>query len=237
MFNFDASGNATIIVRATRLINLLGVSYEEDDVVAVFNNVDYEFEFNYDANKDITKGSKTILNYNSMSPKCIVIKPQSLTTSVFTFLAAEKITDQNTYIPIIESIRTDSSGAVFLNNIPTIVKPLFVKETNKQNVTGYQVNYETGQVTGLSNIKDYIVFYYITRPIISGYKMNKTETPYFKLEVVGSLNINGQSKSMLIKAPRVSLNVATMLEFQSQTIASTSLDFTIINGDAEVIYY
>jgi hypothetical protein len=28
-----------------------------------------------------------------------------------------------------------------------------------------------------------------------------------------------------------------MLEFQSQSIASTSLDFTIINGDAEVIYY
>jgi hypothetical protein len=36
-----------------------------------------------------------------------------------------------------------------------------------------------------------------------GFKMNKTELPYFKMEVIGSLNINGQSKEMLIKIPRI----------------------------------
>jgi hypothetical protein len=237
MFNFDTSGNATVIVRASQLTNLLGLNYQENDIVAIFNNVDYEFEFNYDGNKEVTRGSKTLLNFNTMSPKCIILKPQALTSSVFMFLAAEKVTDENIFVPIVEQIRTDSSGAVFLNNIPANNQPLFIKNTDRENVTGFTVSYETGQVTGLANTTNYIAFYYISRPVISGFKMNKTELPYFKMEVIGSLNINGQSKEMLIKIPRISLNIATMLEFQSQSIASTSLDFTILNGDAEVIYY
>lgn len=237
MFNFDASGNATVIIRASQLTNLLGVNYEENDIVAVFNNVDYEFEFNYSGGKEVTRSSKTLLNFSTMSPKCIILKPQALTSSIFMFLAAEKITDANTYVPIVEQARTDNSGAVFLDNIPANNQPFFIKNTNRENVTGFTVNYETGQVTGLANTTDYIVFYYIVRAVVSGYKMNNTELPYFKMEVVSSLNINGQSKQMLIKMPKISLNIATMLEFQSQSIASTSLDFTIINGDADVIYY
>lgn len=237
MFNFDASGNATVIVRANQLTNLLGTNYQENDIVAVFNNVDYEFEFNYDGNKEVTRGSKALLNFNTMSPKCIILKPQSLTSSVFMFLAAEKITDANIFVPIVEQARTDNSGTVFLNNLPVNGQPFFVKNLNRENVTGFTVNYETGQITGLGNLTDYIVFYYLSRAVLSGFKMNKTELPYFKMEVISSLNVNGQSKQMLIKLPKISLNIATMLEFQSQSIASTSLDFTIINGDADVIYY
>lgn len=237
MFNFDTSGNATVIVRANQLTNLLGLQYQENDVVAIFNNVDYDLEFNYDGNKEITRSSKTLLNFNTMSPKCIILKPQALTSSVFMFLAAQKITDENIFVPIVEQIRTDSDGAVFLNNIPANNEPLFIKNINRENVAGFTVNYENGQVTGLANTTNFIALYYISRPVISGFKMNNTELPYFKMEVIGSLNINGQSKEMLIKIPKISLNIATMLEFQSQGIASTSLDFTIINGDAEVIYY
>ena len=237
MYNFDTSGNASVIVRATGLTNLLGVAYAEDDIVAIYENVDYQLEFNYSGNKDVTAGSKTLLNFNSMSPKCIILKPQALTHSVFTFLAAEKVSDVNVDVPIIERFTTNVNGEYFLNNIPNQSKSLFIKNESRVNQSGYIVDYTTGKVTLLTGNTPYIAMYYIQQPIIVGYKMNKTETPYFKIELVGNLNINGVSKQMIIKMPKVSLNISTAIDFESQSIAATSLDFTIINGDMQVIYY
>lgn len=237
MYNFDTSGNATIIVRAISLTNLLGIQYAEDDVVAMYENVDYQLEFNYAGNKDVSVGSKNLLNFNSMSPKCIIIKPQALTHSVFTFLAAEKVADQNVEIPIIERFTTNVNGEYFLNNIPMQSKSLFIKNDARVNQTGYSVNYTTGQITGLTASTSYIAMYYIQQTVIVGYKMNKTETAYFKIELVANLNINGISKQMILKIPKVSLNISTPIDFESQSIAATSLDFTIINGDMQVIYY
>ena len=67
--------------------------------------------------------------------------------------------------------------------------------------------------------------------------MGKVEIPYFKIEIIGKNNINGISREMLITIKKVSLNVASVLEFAQNRLASTELTFNIIDADLDVIYY
>jgi hypothetical protein len=126
MYQFDSSGNSKIIIRATTNVNLLGVAYAADDVVATFENAFFELSF-INNNKSINQSSITLLNYNVMNLDSITIEAKNLSYSHYNFMATNRFLDQNILIPIKETIKSDSSGVAFFTRIPVNIKPVFIK--------------------------------------------------------------------------------------------------------------
>jgi len=236
MYQFETAGNARIIIRATTATNLLGVSYAENDVVAVFDNAYFDLGFTNN-NKPINQSSVTLLHYNVMNIDRIVIEPKSLSYSHFNFIGTNKITDETIYVPLKESITTNNTGTTFSTRTPTNLKPIFIKDSNLVNVTGYTVDYSTGQISGLSNSTIYTIFYYYQDVGLISYELDKVETPYFKIEITGENNVNGISRHILMDIPKASITIQPILSFTQDNLATTNLEFKIIGGKAKVVYY
>lgn len=236
MYQFESSGNASIVIKATSSINILGVSYVEGDVVAVFDNAFFNLGFRNN-NKGITQGPKNLLNFNTMALDSIEIEAKSLSYSYYNFIAVSKLHDENFFAPIKEKISSDESGIAFFNRIPTNQKPVFIKNASLQNQTGYTIDYATGQITGLAAGQDFVAFYYYPEVSLVSYGLEKVETPYFKIEITGENNVNGVSRFMFIEIPKASINIQTMLNFTQNNLTAPDLLFSIIDGLGKVIYY
>ena len=104
--------------------------------------------------------------------------------------AAAKSADQNVYVPVKESITTDSSGTVFLIRVPFQSKGVIIKDSTNTNVTGYTVDYTTGQITGLANSTTYTAYYYFQDISLVGFTLKEVRTPYFKIEIIGEATKN-----------------------------------------------
>jgi hypothetical protein len=236
MYSYESAGNVTIIIRALHQTNLMGVNYEAGDVVSVFENAYFSLRF-ANNNKQITQGSKTILNYNNMSVDSIMIDPKSLTHTAYNFLAANYNNSGNILVPMKENIVSDQTGLVFLNYIPTNQKKLFIKNDARENVAGYTVDYTTGQITGLAANTKYICFYYRVEEKLSTYNLKEVQTPYFEIEITGQNNINNVSREMLINIPKASIDIAALMEFKEEQITAIQLKFIVIDGIATINYY
>lgn len=236
MYQFETSGNSLILIRAISATNLLGVSYAAGEVVAFFDNGYFSLGFQNN-NKIISQGSINLMNYNSMALDRITIRQKSLSYSFYNFIAAKKTEDQNILIPIKEDFTTDSSGTAFLIRTPSNLKPLFIKNQSNAVVTGYAVDYSTGQITGLANSTKYSAYYYYVDVSLIGFELNKIETPYFQIEISGENNVNGVSRYIFIDIPKASINIQTLLDFSKNNLAASELVFTIIDGVAKVTYY
>jgi hypothetical protein len=236
MYQFESAGNARIIIRATTNVNLLGVAYAPDDVVATFENAFFELSF-INNNKSVTQSPITLLNYNVMNLDSLIIEAKNLSYSHYNFMATNRFLDQNILIPMKETVVSDSSGVAFFTRIPVNTKPVFIKNNLIQNITGYTIDYETGQITGLGNTVTYTTFYYYQEVSLISYDLEKVETPYFKIEITGENNVNGASRHLFIEIPLASITIQPKLSFSQNNLATTELSFKIINGKAKVIYY
>lgn len=237
MYQFDSSGNVTILIKAAAPMDLLGVSYVQGDVVAFFDNAYFDIQFTNN-NKVVTKGPVNLLHFNTMSINSITIHPKAVSHSTYNFIAATKSQDQAILIPIKEEFTSDSSGNAFLTRIPSNTKPLFIKNVSTRlNAVGYSVNYSTGQVTSLANSTKYLAFYYAADVSLIGYNLKEVRTPYFEIEITGDNNTNGITRKMLLTIPKASIDINTLLEFKQETLASAELRFTVIDGEASIVYY
>jgi hypothetical protein len=236
MYSIDSSGNVQILIRATDTVTLMGIQYNTNDVVAIFDNAYFALNFN-NQNKNITKGPINILNYNTAAVESIDIDPKSLSYNYFNFIAAAKSADQNVYVPVKESITTDTSGTVFLIRVPVQTKGIIIKNSTNTNVTGYTVDYTTGQITGLANSTTYTAYYYFQDVSLVGFTLKEVRTPYFKIEIIGENNINGVSRNMFIEIPRASVDITTVLDFKDDMLVAPEMRFRILDGEATIIYY
>jgi len=236
MYQFESSGNAQILIRATVPTTLMGISYAANDIVALFDNAYFELSFKNN-NKVVTQSPMNILNYNTMTIDRIRIEPKSLSYSHYNFMSTNRIIDETIYVPVSEKLKTDASGIVFFTRIPVNTKPVFIKNTSLVNVTGYTVNYTTGQITGLSALANYTVFYYYQEIGLISYELEKVETPYFKIEITGDNNVNGVSRKIFLEIPTASVSIQPVLSFTQDNIATTNLEFLVIGGKAKVVYY
>lgn len=236
MYKIESSGNVNILIRATEAINLMGVDYAANEVVASFNNAYFALNFR-NQNKNITKGPINILNFNTIAADSIDIDPKSLDYSYFNFIAASRSADQAIYIPETESITTDGSGVVFLIRVPIQSKGVIIKNAANETVTGYTVDYSTGQITGLGNSTSYTAYYYFEDVSLIGFSLKEVRTPYFKIEIKGENNINGVSRFMYIEIPRASIDISTTLEFRDDALTAPEIRFLILDGEASIIYY
>jgi hypothetical protein len=171
------------------------------------------------------------------SIESIDIEPKSLNYNYFNFIAASKNSDQQIYIPVRESIKTDSSGTVFLNRIPNQTRGIIIKNSLNQTVSGYVVDYNTGLVNQLENSTSYICYYYFTDISLVGFSLQEVRTPYFKIEITGENNINGVSRFMFIEIPKASVDITTVLDFKNDTLVAPEMRFRILEGQASIIYY
>jgi hypothetical protein len=236
MYQFESSGNARVLIRALSTVNLLGVTYAANDIVASFEQA--YFTLNFLSNtKSVTKSPNTILNYNNMSIQSINIEPKNLSYSHYNFIATNKVIDEVIYVPVKEPLTADVSGNAFFTRTPIESKGVFIKDSTLLNVTGYTIDYNTGQVTGLSGNTNYIVFYYYQDIGLISYELSEASTPYFKIEITGANNVNGVSRYMLLEIPRASIDIQPTLTFTQDNLATTGLKFTVIDGKAKVIYY
>jgi hypothetical protein len=236
MYSFESSGNVTIIIRALQPTDLMGVNYQAGDVVTVFENAYFTLQF-ANNNKPITQGSRTMLHYNIMNLDSVVIEPKSLTHSAYNFISGKSINSGNIYIPVKENISSNENGNSFLNFIPTNDKPLFIKNNERENISGYTVDYTTGQITGLQNNQNYICFYYRVEERLVTYELDQISLPYFTIEILGQNNINNISREMLITIPKASININTIMEFKEDQITAIQLTFIVIDGNAVINYY
>jgi hypothetical protein len=236
MYQFESSGNARILIRALSEVTLLGVTYAANDIVASFEQAYFSLNFSSN-NKSITKSPVTILNYNQMNIESINIEPKNISYSHYNFIGTNKIPDETIYVPIKESITADVSGSVFFTRTPTNLKSVFIKNDQLVNVTGYTVDYTTGQVTGLTANTTYTAFYYYQDVSLISYELDKASTPYFLIEITGMNNVNGISRYMFIEIPRASIDIQPTLTFTQDNLATTGLKFIVIDGKAKVIYY
>jgi hypothetical protein len=233
---FDNAGNADILIRAASNMTILGQTYEVGDVVSVFENAFFNISF-VNANKLISQGAKNLLHYNSMAPSTLSIESKSLKASSYNFMAISKTQDANINIPVKEQILTDNSGTAFLTRIPTNTKPIFIKNSILVNVSGYTVDYTTGQITGLPNATSYTVYYYYIDIDLISYTLEKVETPYFEIDILGEGNVNGVSRKLYINIPLASIDIQSLIEFARNKVASADIVFGIMNGKAIVTYY
>lgn len=236
MFQFESSGNAQILIKATSTINLLGITYAANDIVAVFENAFFELSFKNN-NKVVSQSPINLLNYNVMVIDRIRIEPKNLSFSHYNFMSTNKILDQVLQIPVKEKLKTDNSGTVFFTRIPVNTKPVFIKNASLVNAAGFTVDYNTGQVTGLSVLTDFTVFYYYEEIGLISYELDKVETPYFKIEITGDNNVNGISRKIFLEIPTASISIQPVLSFTQDNIATTNLEFLVIGGKAKVVYY
>jgi hypothetical protein len=236
MYKFDNAGNADILIRAISNTKLLGTTYVPGDIVAIFENAFFNISF-VNSNKLITQGAKNLLHFNSMAPTTLSIENKSLKTSSYNFLAVSKSQDVNISVPVKENILSDNEGNVFLTKIPINTKPIFIKNSQLENIENYTVDYITGQITGLPNSTGYICYYYYQDINLISYSLDKVETPYFQIEILGDGNVNGISRKVLINIPKASIDVQTLIEFAKNKIASADIVFGIIDGMATITYY
>jgi hypothetical protein len=236
MYQFESSGNVTILIKAIQPVTLLGVTYAAGDIVAIFENAYFMLDF-INNNKSITQSSVNLMNYNVMNLDTITIEAKSLSYSFYNFISVKKVLDGAFHAPIKEELTTDSSGTVFLTRIPTNQKPIFIKNASLQNAAGYTVDYSTGRVIGLANSTKYVAFYYYDEVGLISYDLDKIETSYFKMEITGENNVNGISRYMMIEIPKVSIDIKTRLQFTQDNLAAPDLNFKIIEGKAKVTYY
>lgn len=236
MYQFETSGNALILIRATAPINILGVSYAAGDVVAYFENAYFNLAY-ANTNKVINQGPINILNFNSMALDRIQIMQKTLDYNFFNFIAAKKSQDGDIDVPVKEQITTDNTGVVFFTRVPLNTKGVFIKNSNNENVTGYTVDYTTGQITGLGNSTTYTAYYYYRDVSLIGFELSKIETPYFKIEISGENNVNGISRYIYIEIPRASADIQMLMDFSKNVLAAGDLTFRIIDGAANIVYY
>jgi hypothetical protein len=237
MYIYDSSGNVTILIKAISNIDLLGNSYKEGDVIAFFENSYFELQFTNN-NKTITKSPINLLHYNSISVSSILIHPKSVSHNLYSFIAASKKQDENILIPLKEEINTDSTGVAFFTRVPTNLKHLEIKDyLTRETITGYVVDYNTGQISGLQQSKKYLAFYYAPDISLISYDLKEVKTPYFKIEITGDNNTNGITRKMVLTLPKVSADLTTMLEFKQEALASADLRFIVIDGEASIVYY
>jgi hypothetical protein len=236
MYQFESSGNSLILIRALSAINLLGVTYAAGDVVAYFNNAYFTLSFSNN-NKSITQGPVNLLNFNTMALDRIQILQKTLDYNFYNFIAAKKTEDKNIFIPIKESVKSDSTGTVFFTRTPVNTKPVFIKNKENANVTGYTIDYQTGLITNLAVNTEYEAYYYYQDVSLIGFDLSKIETPYFKIEISGENNVNGISRYMFIEIPKTSIDIQTFLDFSKNNLAAGDLTFKIIEGIANITYY
>lgn len=236
MYKIDSAGNVQILIRATDTVTLMGVEYAPNEVVAIFDNAYFNLNFK-NQNKNITKGPINILNFNTAALESIDIDPKSLSYSYFNFLASAKSADQNIYVPVKESITSDGSGTVFLIRVPVQAKGVIIKNSSSVTVTGYTVDYTTGQITGLGNSTTYTAYYYFQDVSLVGFTLKEVRTPYFKIEIIGENNVNGVSRNMFIEIPRASIDITTTLDFKDDMLTAPEMRFRVLDGEASIIYY
>jgi hypothetical protein len=236
MYSIESAGNVTIMIKAIGTTSLMGVTYQAGDVVALFDNAYFTLSF-VSNNKQITQAVRTMANYNIMAAERLVIEPKSLTHTAYNFIAAKYRDSGTIFVPVQETITSDNSGTAFLNFIPTNSKLLFIKDSNKTNITGYTVDYTTGQITGLTVNTSYICFYYREEERLVSYELNEISTPYFAIEILGENNINNISRKMLITIPKASIDIAAVMDFKEDEITAVQLQFIVIEKNATIDYY
>jgi len=236
MYSYETSGNVTIMIKAIQPTSLMGVTYQAGDVVALFENAYFSLAFN-DNNKQVTQGARTMLHYNILNLFKVMIEPKSLTHTVHNFIASKYRDSGKIFIPLKEDVSSDENGIAFLNRIPTNAKTLFIKSKSKENITGYTVDYTTGQITGLPVSSNFISFYYYEEERLISYDLKEVTTPYFQIEIVGQNNINNTSRQMLITIPKASIDVSPTMEFKLDQITAIQLEFIVIDGIATIDYY
>lgn len=236
MFGFESAGNVTIIIRAYSSMQLLEKQYVENEVVSIITNAHFDVNFTNN-NKNIVQGAKNILGFASLSPSSISIKAKTLTDSMYNFLATQRELDKIIYIPRSDVITTDDNGSVYLNRVPLESKFFQIKDAAKNTVDAFDIDYTTGELTNLAALTTYTCFYYYQDISLATYNITKLETPYFSIEILGDLNVNGVSRHLLGYIPRVSLDITPLLGFNERELTNTPLTFNIINEKFEISYY
>jgi hypothetical protein len=228
---FQMTGDVFVIIRAIVPCNINNLAYAAHEVVTSFTadvNVNYS-----DINSKITT-NKTELSRNEVYADSLQIVPKQLNDGVYNLIG--KRLSGNVLVPVIKSFESDGNGTILLN--AEISSHFFLVKNEAGNiVTGYNVNYADGIVSGLDNETAYRLYYYLVKTPIASLTFEDVALPYLRIELVGKGNINNETKSFLVNIPRAQINSAPQMTFNNSSIINVALLANVINIDEIELHY
>jgi hypothetical protein len=229
---FQMTGDVNVVIRALAPTNINGVTYQTNEVVTNFTG---DVVVSYNDITALSRTNKNELAKNDVFANSMQISPKIMNEGLYNLIG--KKLSPITKTPLIKKETSDEEGKVYLNR--TLDDSFFMIKKNLQTVTGYNVNYETGIVSGLEANTEYrISAYQSIEQTVASYSFENMPLPYFMIELVGAGNINNTAKHFLLRVPKASINSAPQLNFDNESIVNVVLTVNIINSqELELHYY
>jgi hypothetical protein len=229
---FQMTGDVNVVIRAITPTTINGTTYQTNEVVTNFTG---DVVVSYNDITSVARTNKTELSKNDVFANSMQILPKTLNESLYNLIG--KKLPSTTKAPLIKKATSDANGFIYLNR--TLDNSFFSIKADTQNATGYTVDFETGIISGLSVDTEYrISAYQVIDQTVASFSFEDVPLPYFMIELVGTGNINNESKTFLLRVPKASINSAPQLNFGNDTIVNVSLTVNVINSqELELHYY
>lgn len=228
---FQMTGDVNVIIRALGETVINGSTYLANEVITNFTG---DVTLSYRDNSAAARTDKTELSKNDVFANSMTIIPKQLNEGLYNLIGRKLPT--STIAPIIKKQTTDSGGVINLNR--TLDDSFLMLKKDEVVVTGYSVDYANGVISGLIADTEYKVSgYQSVNQTVASYSFESVPIPYVMIELVGSGNINNQTKSYLVRVPKASVNSAPQLTFDNESIINITLDIVIINSDDIELHY
>lgn len=228
---FQMTGDVFVIIRAIVPCDINNIAYEANEVVTSFTadvNVNYS-----DINSKITT-NKTELSRNEVYADSLQIVPKQLNDGVYNLIG--KRLSGNVLVPVIKSFESDVNGTILLN-AEISSHFILIKDAAGNTVTGYNVDFVDGTVTGLDADTTFKLYFYLVKTPIASLTFEDVALPYLRIELVGKGNINNETKSFLVNIPRAQINSAPQMTFNNSSIINVALLANVINIDEIELHY
>lgn len=228
----EFGGKANVILRAICDFDVNDYHYEKDDVVFCFEEVDVRFTYN-EIIKDKTVAGHNLMAYDERKLNAMLISSTPLTTDFIELFATK--TNDTFERPVIEKIAI-ADNKFYPSYIPSN-EWIFITGVGQRTFTNEAIgnNESLLECTILSAEADELLTgeyqcIYDTKVNKPKFDINNNYTlPYFKVQIIGTGNVDKQTSYVYFEIPRVSL--LTKPEYSmDRTITAQDLSFKII-GD------
>lgn len=235
----NTTGKADIIIRAYSNFGAAKKTFKKGQPITILKDISYNLSF-HSENREMRAGIKNLGAFSNYAPYQISIEPVNITRSLASILYTEKISSKTFFLPINEIQESDETGTIYLNernNDGSISdKEVFVLDNVGELVLA-AVDYVEGKISDLDAKKLYHIAYYIESDLEFGYKLGKTNAPYFSLEIINRDDYGSQGINTFIYIPKTSLLIDPELNFDKDNITNISLIFNILDEDIEMIFH
>lgn len=236
MERYSFSGKGNILIKAKSSGKYGSKQYVSNEPIVYFTNVFVNLNFQYIEKTPNVSIENLVVDPKS-SPSYLRVSNIKVSEPLQTLLYKKK-TNQTKYRTFVKKlVSEDSSLFLPIESDQELIGELFIYDSNKTKMSGYVINNETYEITGLDD-GEYTIFYSVNQNATSIYSLEAPNYPNMSLEIEIIGNLDGSTGAAIIHIDNVKLLTRPSLDMNSETPFVDDLDFAILQGSiAEVSYY